>query len=76
MNRRMIVNTVGKMICLEALALLLPMICSIIYQESSYLSFLITIVIALAVGGLFISISKNPIKTIYAKEGFLIVSLI
>lgn len=75
MNRRIIVNTVGKMIVLEAVALLIPAVVSLIYSETSLWSFFITILIALAVGSLFILISKNPPKAIYAREGFLIVAL-
>ncbi len=75
MNRRIIVNTVGKMIVLEAVALLIPAVVSLIYSETSLWSFLITILIALAVGSFFILISKNPPKAIYAREGFLIVAL-
>ena len=75
MNRRMIINTVGKMICLEALALILPTIVSLIYKEKCIIAFLITILIAIVFGGFLSLISKNPTKNIYAKEGFLIVAL-
>ena len=75
MNRRMIANTVGKMIVIEAFALFIPLVISLIYQEKSFLSFVISAIIAFAVGGFFILISRNPKKVIYAKEGFLIVAL-
>lgn len=75
MNRRMIVNTVGKMIIIEGFALFLPMIVSLIYKNQSFLSFIVSALIAFVVGGFFVLISKNPKKTIYAKEGFLIVAL-
>ena len=75
MNRRMIVNTVGKMIIIEAFALFIPLVISLIYQEKSFLSFIVSIVIAFLVGGFFVLISRNPKKVIYAKEGFLIVAL-
>lgn len=75
MNRRMIVNTVGKMIVIEGFALFIPLVVSLIYQEKSFLSFLISAAIAFIIGGFFVLISRNPKKVIYAKEGFLIVSL-
>ena len=75
MNRRMIVNTVGKMIVIEGFALFIPLVVSLIYQEKSFLSFIISAAIAFIIGGFFVLISRNPKKVIYAKEGFLIVSL-
>ena len=60
MNRRMIANTVGKMIVIEAFALFIPLVISLIYQEKSFLSFVITAIIAFAVGGFFILNSRNP----------------
>jgi len=75
MNRRMIVNTVGKMIVIEGFALFIPLVVSLIYQEKSFLAFIISAAIAFIIGGFFVFISRNPKKVIYAKEGFLIVSL-
>ncbi len=75
MNRKLIVNTVGKMILLEAVALIIPMVVSLLYNEKSAWAFLVTIGIALIVGGFFVLISKKPPKAIYAREGFLIVAL-
>ncbi len=74
MNRRMIVNTVGKMILAEGFFLILPTVVSLIYRESCLFAFALTAVIALGLGGLMIGLSKPRTPVIYAKEGFFIVS--
>ena len=74
MNRRMVLNTVGNIILAEAVLLILPAIVSVIYKEQCIWSFLIVIGIALLLG-LILKYSTRPDnKTIYAKEGFVIVS--
>ncbi|MBQ5590825.1 MAG: TrkH family potassium uptake protein [Clostridia bacterium] len=75
MNRRMVLNLVGKMVLTEAILLLLPLIVSIIYNNNSTIPFLITIGVALIIGGLSLVISKPRSKTIYAKEGFVVVAI-
>ncbi len=76
MNRRMVLNTVGKILKIESFMLILPLIISLIYREINIVvSFLISAIIAFAVGFLFTFISKPRTKVIYAREGFLIVAL-
>jgi len=74
MNRRMVLNTVGNIILAEAVLLILPAIVSIIYQEQCIWSFLIVIGIALLLGLVLKFATRPDNKTIYAKEGFVIVS--
>lgn len=74
MNRRMILNTVGKMVFAEGLLLILPAVVSLIYKEACTLSFAITILVALGLGGAMVLVSKPRTPVIYAKEGFFIVS--
>ncbi len=67
-------NTLGKVFLLEAILLLFPMMVGFYYKENSYLDYLIPIIILLAVGlPLFLIKAKD--KSIYVKEGFVIVSL-
>ncbi len=75
MNRRMVFRMVGLIVCLEAALLLLPLTVSLIYRESCWLAFLITVGAAALVGGLMILLSNPGSRLIYAKEGFAIVSL-
>ncbi len=75
MNRRMVLNTLGKIIWLEAGLMLLPVLVCLIYKNAAVYSFLITIAIAAAVAAPLTFLCKPRNKVIYAKEGFVIVSL-
>lgn len=74
MNIRMIKFIIGKMLVVEAILLLLPALVGAVYQESSAIYFLIVsgllIVLYLILG------TKPPEeRTIYGKEGMIIVAL-
>ena len=76
MNRKLIFNLLGKIIQSCAALLMLPLIVSLIYKEfKCTLSFAITIILSLAFGFLLTSLFKTTNKVIFAKEGFIIVSL-
>lgn len=75
MNKRMVFNIIGRIVQVEALLLMLPLIVSLYYGEECYLAFLITIGIALVVGTVLVLACKIKSRVIYAKEGFVIVSL-
>ncbi len=74
MNYKVVLNTLGKVFIIEAFLLLFPMIVGFCYQENSYLDYLIP-ACALLVLGLPLYLIKAKDKSIYAKEGFVIVSL-
>ena len=74
MNKKMIFRTVGEITLLEAVMLLIPTIVSLIYGESCFLSFLITIGIAVAIGLPLTLCFRKVNSAIYAKEGFITVS--
>ena len=75
MNRRMVLYVVGTVIKIEAALMLLPLITSLIYKESCAKDILISIGIALVAGFALTLIFRPGSKVIYAKEGFVIVSL-
>lgn len=75
MNIKMIVYMLGRIALLEAVLLVLPTVCALIYGESTVLAFLITIGIALSIGFICSVFSKPKNKNIYAREGFVIVAL-
>ncbi len=75
MNRKMVFYLLGKVILIEAALLVLPLICAVCYGEKCAYSFLITIGICLGLGFLLTVSHKPKDKTIFAKEGFVIVSL-
>ena len=75
MNRRMIINAVGLVLRVEAALLLLPAIVGVIYGErQTWLAFLISAAISLALGLLPKLFLKPRTHVIYAKEGFIIVA--
>lgn len=75
MNRRMVFYTVGKLILVEAGLLVLPAVVAAVYRESCFFSFLITMGIALVLGGIIMLVSRPGNRVIYAKEGFVTTAL-
>ena len=74
MNHKMIRNILGWILLFQACFLLVPLIAAVIYRENTLLSILASILICLA-AGLLLARKKPQNTTIYAKEGFVIVSL-
>lgn len=76
MNRRRVFYTLGLIIDFEAALMVLPAIVSLIYGEIRTMAmFLLSSMIAAAVGSLLILLFRKRRADIYAKEGFVIVSL-
>ncbi len=75
MNIKMVLNTLGRMACVESVLLLLPMLVGMLYNEKSWVGFAVTAAISLAVGLLLTLCIRCKNKAIYAKEGFAIVAL-
>lgn len=75
MNRRMVLYVVGTVIKIEAALMILPLITALIYKESCIKDILISMGIALITGFALTLIFRPGSKVIYAKEGFVIVSL-
>lgn len=75
MNKKMVFHIIGRIIQVEACLLLLPLAVSLIYKEKCWLSFLISIACAFVLGTVMTLGSRVKSKVIYAKEGFVTVSL-
>lgn len=75
MNYRMIGNTIGRMVLAAAGLLVLPLLVSLLYRETCYVSFLWTVGIAVLLGTVLVVVCRPKNTLIYAKEGFVIVSL-
>lgn len=75
MNKRMVLYTLGYMLIVEALLMMLPALVAIIYGEEAVWAFLITAGIAAALGYFLIRVFRPKSYVIYAREGFVIVSL-
>lgn len=74
MNIKMVTKTVGRLLKAEALLMLLPLFVSIYYKENNLYVYGIVIGLILLVGTIM-TIPKHETKVIYAREGFVIVSL-
>ena len=73
MNYSIIRFILGRMLRIEGLVLLFPALVSLIYQEHSGLTFILTAAILMALSLLLGKKPKNMV--FYAKEGFIIVAL-
>ena len=74
MNFRMITNILGWILIFEAGFMAVPTLTALIYSESVIWAYLITVAICLLIG--FALVWKKPKdKTLYSREGFVIVSL-
>ena len=71
----MVCHTVGWIVLLEAVLLVPSLLVSLLYRNTCTSAFLITIGIALALGGAMLQIARPRTKVIYAKEGFAITTL-
>ena len=74
MNKKMIVFTIGKLLTITGLLMFMPVIVSLIYQETEGVYYAILGIIMLALG-ILISRKAPRKKNIYAREGFAIVAL-
>ncbi|MBQ8178715.1 MAG: TrkH family potassium uptake protein [Clostridia bacterium] len=75
MNYRAVVNVIGRIILLEAILMCFPIIVDLIYQESTWLSFLIPLACLAVMGTLMVCFVKPKETLLYAKEGFVITAL-
>ena len=74
MNFRMILHTLGLVLNFEALCMMLPFVCSIIYKDSCTSEFVFCILLCVIAGTVMLLFSPKN-KAMYAKEGFIIVAL-
>lgn len=74
MNYKMVLKTVGRLLWAEAAFLCLPLLVSLYYKENLFHIYLIVIGILLGFGAIM-NLPKPEKRTIYAREGFAIVSL-
>lgn len=74
MNYKIIFYNIGRILLVEAALLILPAIVSIIYADGVLASYAVTIA-ALAITGLLTTKKKPADRSIYAKEGYVIVAL-
>ncbi len=74
MDYKRILHTLGVVLCFEAILLVVPSICAIIYDESAIYGFIKSIFLCLLCGAPLYFIKPRK-ETMYSKEGFAIVAL-
>ncbi len=74
MNYKVVFSMLGKTLLIEAVLLLIPALVGVIYQENNFIAFLLPILLLIAVGTP-LTFLKSKDNSLYAKEGFVIVSL-
>lgn len=75
MNHKVVSYMVGRILQIEALLFILPIIVSLIYGEKCVVALIISAVIALGIGILLTRVFGKNDKLLFAKEGFAIVAL-
>ncbi len=76
MNSKMVLNIVGKIMMVLSVILVLPMIVALIYKEKlPLMCFIAVSAVSLIIGAAMSFVCKNKNDRIYAKEGFVIVTL-
>ena len=75
MNYRMVFFMTGRLLQLEAVMLALPAVVSLCYGEGDVWTLLLAAAIALVLGSAMSLLRGPKNRTIYAKEGFIIVAL-
>ncbi len=75
MNRKMVFNTVGLMLEVEASLLLLPALAAVLYRESCLWSLLASAAVALLLGVILRRLFQPKSHMIYAREGFVTVAM-
>ena len=75
MNRKMVLYTIGQIVRVEAFLLLLPTVVALLYRDNTIWAFLLSVGIALALGTALTLLFRPTDRVIYAKEGFITVSL-
>ncbi|MBQ3150073.1 MAG: TrkH family potassium uptake protein [Clostridia bacterium] len=74
MNYRMIFYNIGRFLLVESALLMIPAVMSLINNDGAFMAFVITIA-ALTLTGFVAAVKKPQNNNIYAKDGYVIVSM-
>ena len=74
MNARIIINTIGRLLQIEAILLVIPIIAGIYFSEGAVKD-LITVAAASFIIGMLLMVKKPEKKHIRAREGFVITGM-
>lgn len=74
MNKQMIRYVLGLVLLIEGALLLLPLAVALLYREASWIYFIATIGVCLALGGCM-TLRKPQRRALFPKDGFVIAAL-
>ena len=75
MNYKMIAYTLGWVIKIEAVSMILPVICALLLGEQKMISVFVICIATAFFAGTFLSFKKPKHQAMYAREGFIAVAL-
>ena len=75
MNYRIILYVLGNVLKVEALAMVLPLVCSLMYKEFDCVFVFIICILLCLICGVLLSFKQPQKREIYAKEGFVTAAL-
>ncbi len=75
MNYRVILHTLGWVLNIEAAAMVLPLVCSLLYGEMAMAKIFVACIALCLLFGVLLTVKPLTKKSMYAKEGFICVAL-
>ncbi|NEV63871.1 hypothetical protein G3446_18600 [Thiorhodococcus minor] len=70
-----VANVLGRLLMVLSLTYLLPIICSLIYRDGTFLTFLVSQAACLAAGGLMTLATRRFQRELKPRDGFMLVTL-
>lgn len=74
MNYKMILSILGRVLLIEAVLMICPMLVGVVYKENNFTAFLYPVLGLMAIG-FVLSLIKIKDRAMYVKEGFVIVAI-
>lgn len=75
-NRKIVVKTLGALLCIEALFMLAPMFTALYYREPDFEVWAVSTVITLLAGLLGLLAGRNAVRKVAEREGYVIVTMV
>lgn len=69
MNIKMLIYILGKVLLLEGILMVLPIVCGVFYGEWSFLTYYVACSVAYIIAGYLISLKKPKNMTVFIKDG-------
>ena len=69
MNIKMLIYILGKVLLIEGILMVLPIVCGVFYGEWSFLTYYVACAVAYVIAGCLISLKKPKNMTVFIKDG-------